>query len=62
LNNSKSEIVFKDYASAYERGFEDMERRVPNNALLRSLTGWVPQRSIDEIILDVSSHIKSLKS
>ena len=62
LNNSKSEIVFKDYASAYDRGFEDMERRVPNNTLLRSLTGWAPQRNIDQIILDVSEHIKRLKA
>ena len=57
LTNSSSEIRFKDYASAYEKGYEDMERRVPNTTLLRSLTGWQPIRDVDRIILDVASYI-----
>lgn len=59
LTNSSSEIRFKDYASAYEKGYEDMERRVPNTTLLRSLTGWQPLRDVDRIILDVAAYINN---
>lgn len=59
LTHSKSEIRFKDYASAYEKGYEDMERRVPNTTLLRSLTGWEPKRNVDQIILDVASYLQN---
>ena len=35
--NSKSEIVYVPYEEAYGDGFEDMERRVPNIELIKSL-------------------------
>ena len=60
LTDSSSEIRFKDYASAYEKGYEDMERRVPNTTLLRSLTGWEPKRDVDKIIIDVAQYLKAL--
>jgi UDP-glucose 4-epimerase len=60
LTKSSSEIRFKDYASAYEKGYEDMERRVPNTTLLRSLTGWEPKRDVDKIIIDVAQYLKAL--
>jgi UDP-glucose 4-epimerase len=60
LTGSSSEIKFKDYASAYEKGYEDMERRVPNTTLLRSLTGWEPKRNVDQIIIDVANYLKNL--
>jgi UDP-glucose 4-epimerase len=59
ITGSKSEIVFQEYESAYAKGFEDMERRVPNNSLLKQLTGWNPTRNIDQIIEDLVSHLKS---
>ena len=52
--NSKSEIRFIPYDQAYERGFEDMERRVPDNTLLKSLTGWVETRNIDDVVDSLS--------
>lgn len=60
LTGSSSEIKFKDYASAYEKGYEDMERRVPNTTLIRSLTGWEPKRNVDQIIIDVANYLKNL--
>ena len=39
LTGSKSEIVFVPYDEAYEEGFEDMQRRIPDMSKLRSLTG-----------------------
>ena len=50
---SKSAIAFESYEDAYSQGFEDMERRVPDNALLRNLTGWIPTKNIDDIIDDL---------
>jgi UDP-glucose 4-epimerase len=50
---SQSSIVYQSYDDAYSQGFEDMERRVPNNTLLRNLTGWNPSRTIDNIIDDL---------
>jgi UDP-glucose 4-epimerase len=50
---SQSAISYQSYDDAYSQGFEDMERRVPDNALLRNLTGWKPSKTIDNIIDDL---------
>lgn len=54
LLQSRSTISFVPYESAYTIGFEDMERRVPDTSLLRSITDWKPSRNIEDIILDLS--------
>jgi UDP-glucose 4-epimerase len=56
LTDSTSEVVLVPYDDAYEPGFEDMVRRVPNTDKIRGLTGWTPQRSLHEIIVDVIEH------
>ncbi len=53
LSNSKSDIKFIPYSEAYEEGFEDMMRRVPNVDLIKSKIGWNADLSLDEIIKDV---------
>lgn len=45
-----SEIVLVPYDEAYESGFEDMMRRVPDTTRLRNLTGWEPKRTLDQIL------------
>jgi len=50
---SKSEIVFVPYDKAYEEGFEDMPRRVPDLTKIRSLIGYEPKVQLDEIIARV---------
>jgi UDP-glucose 4-epimerase len=60
LTDSGSEIVMVPYDEAYEPGFEDMARRVPNTDKIRSLTGWEPQRSLRDIVVDVIEHHRSL--
>lgn len=50
--DSNSEIVTIPYDDAYEQGFEDMPRRVPDTAKLKRTIGWKPTRSLDEILLD----------
>jgi UDP-glucose 4-epimerase len=56
---SKSEIKYIPYSEAYGDGFEDMERRVPNIDLIKSLTGWQPKRDLTQIIKDVSEDLRS---
>jgi UDP-glucose 4-epimerase len=48
--NSGSKIELIPYDQAYESGFEDMERRVPDTAKLRARTGWVARNSLGEIL------------
>ena len=50
---SDSKIVHIPYEEAYEEGFEDMERRVPDITRIRNLTGWEPTRTLDDILDDV---------
>jgi len=45
-----SEIRLVPYDEAYETGFEDMQRRVPNTTKIRALTGWQPRYRLDEIL------------
>jgi UDP-glucose 4-epimerase len=53
LTKSKSVITHLGYEEAYGQGFEDMQRRVPDNSCLRNLTGWYPTKNIEHIILDI---------
>jgi UDP-glucose 4-epimerase len=50
---SSSKIVHIPYDEAYEEGFEDMERRLPDVSKIRHLTGWEPIRTLDDIVDDV---------
>ncbi|MEY2448331.1 MAG: UDP-glucose 4-epimerase [Acidimicrobiaceae bacterium] len=51
--NSPSEIVLVPYDEAYESGFEDMLRRVPDTTRLFELTGWVPKHTLDDILREI---------
>jgi UDP-glucose 4-epimerase len=53
LTNSPSEVVHIPYDQAYESGFEDMPRRVPDTTKLRSLIGFRPTVELDEILTRV---------
>ena len=53
LTGSSSKIVFVPYNEAYEPGFEDMPRRVPDTSKIRALIGYNPSTTIDEILESV---------
>lgn len=53
---SSSEIVEVPYATAYEEGFEDMVRRVPDTSKVHAAIGWTSTRRLDEILADVVAH------
>ncbi|MCC7178632.1 MAG: GDP-mannose 4,6-dehydratase [Acidobacteria bacterium] len=50
LTGSASEIVTIPYDQAYEAGFEDMPRRVPDLTKIEALIGYRPEVGLDEII------------
>jgi UDP-glucose 4-epimerase len=56
---SSSEIQMVPYDQAYEAGFEDMPRRVPDLAKLRALTGFQPRVHLDEILDRVIDYFTS---
>lgn len=50
ITGSASPIVTIPYEEAYESGFEDMPRRVPDLSKLAAAIGYQPQVHLDEII------------
>ena len=55
---STSEIQYIPYDQAYEAGFEDMPRRVPDITKLAKLIGYQPKVGLDEIIQRVVRHFR----
>jgi UDP-glucose 4-epimerase len=50
ITKSSSPIVLVPYDDAYESGYQDMPRRIPDTTKLRSLVGFAPTTDIDEIV------------
>ena len=53
LAGSTSTVRYISYEDAYEEGFEDMERRVPDITRAKELIGFSPTVGLDEIITQV---------
>ncbi len=53
MTESKSEIVLVPYSEAYEEGFEDMPRRVPDISKVSALVGFRPSLTLDQILAQV---------
>jgi UDP-glucose 4-epimerase len=53
VTGSSSDVTYVPYDVAYEEGFEDMQRRIPDTTKIRERIGWEPTRSLDEILADV---------
>ncbi len=56
LTDSPSEIVHVPYDEAYEEGFEDMRRRVPDIRKLKRCIGWKPSVDLDGILRRVTNY------
>jgi UDP-glucose 4-epimerase len=50
ITGSSSPIVLIPYDDAYETGYQDMPRRIPDTSKLRNLVGFAPTTAIDEIV------------
>jgi UDP-glucose 4-epimerase len=53
VTGSSSEIEFVPYSEAYEEGFEDMPRRVPDISKIRQYVGFEPKTRLNEILRSV---------
>ena len=58
LTGSKSAIKLVPYDEAYESGFEDMPRRVPDLTKVHGLIGYRPQYSLDDILTQVIEYFR----
>lgn len=57
--NTDVPIVLVPYEEAYECGFEDMRRRVPDTTRLQTLTGWSPTRLLSAILTEIIADARS---
>jgi len=58
LSGSKSIIKHIPYDEAYESGFEDMPRRVPDLTRVKGLIGYEPKHALDDILVQVIDHFR----
>ena len=58
MTESKSEIVFVSYDQAYEAGFEDMHRRLPDLAKIEELVGYKPTLDLREMLERIIAYYK----
>lgn len=59
LTDSDSNIVLVPYDEAYEAGFEDMMRRVPDVSKVRALIGYRPKIDLDGILTSVVDYYRT---
>ncbi|MEA3475254.1 MAG: GDP-mannose 4,6-dehydratase [Candidatus Cloacimonadota bacterium] len=58
LTNSLSKIKFIPYNEAYEEGFEDMRRRVPDISKAKKDIGFEPKVPLDDILKEIIEYYK----
>ena len=58
LTGSHSEIVHVPYDQAYEEGFEDTRRRVPDISRLRARIGFVPEFDLEASLRKVIAYYR----
>jgi UDP-glucose 4-epimerase len=59
LSGSPSPIVRVPYDQAYQPGFEDLRRRVPDIRKARALVGYEPRVDLDEILTRIIAHMRA---
>jgi len=55
ITGSHSSIEKMPYEKAYQEGFEDMQRRVPDISKIKQVLGWKPEINLDQIIKDIAA-------
>jgi UDP-glucose 4-epimerase len=58
MTNSPSEIRYVPYDEAYEEGFEDMNRRIPDLSKIQRLIGYRPTRNLREIVQNIIDYFQ----
>lgn len=59
MAGSNSRILLVPYEEAYEQGFEDMRRRVPDTAKIKAAIGWQPTKSLQATLEEVLQHFRN---
>jgi UDP-glucose 4-epimerase len=59
LTGSTSRIRLIPYDEAYESGFEDMPRRLPDLGKIHGMIGYEPRHTLDDILQDVIRHFRT---
>jgi len=59
MTGSCSPIHYIPYDQAYEEGFEDMPRRVPDISKIRQFVGYEPKVPLEEILRTVIEHMRT---
>jgi len=54
--NSNSEVIFKNYEEVYGKDFEEPKIRMPDISKINRVTGWVPKKGLDEIIIELADY------
>jgi UDP-glucose 4-epimerase len=58
LAGSSSPIRLIPYDQAYESGFEDMPRRVPDLTKIKAMIGYEPKHGLDDILVQVIDYFR----
>jgi UDP-glucose 4-epimerase len=58
ITNSQSKIEHISYDKAYESGFEDMRRRIPDLSKIRKMIGYKPKVGLNDTLKKVAEYIK----
>jgi UDP-glucose 4-epimerase len=58
LTGSQSSITFVPYDEAYESGFEDMPRRLPDLTKIAGLIGYQPRNTLNDILIHVIDYFR----
>jgi len=61
ITKSKSKVVYIPYDKAYEEGFEDMQRRVPDTTKVGKAIGFKPTINLESIIESVVEYINATR-
>ena len=59
LSRSSSPITYIPYDQAYESGFEDMPRRVPDLRKVSEMIGYQPRHGLDDILKEVIDYFRT---
>ena len=59
ITGSTSEVSLIPYDEAYEEGYEDMHRRIPDTTKVEGMIGWRAARSLDDVIAEVAESAKA---
>jgi UDP-glucose 4-epimerase len=58
MTGSSSKIVFIPYDKAFEKGFEDMRKRIPDTSKAKALIGFQPKIKLEDTLQDIIEFYK----